>query len=119
ILCGLKRRDVSACVDLFKWPWELVRANESWLREDHAAHCWAGAVEGCVSSGTHLLGEDAIHIGSGTRVKPGVVIDAEDGPVWIGRNVTILPHCYVQGPAFIGDGCLVPAGAAVGGGGTI
>ena len=40
----------------------------------------------------------------GRSIKPCVVIDAEDGPVWIGDNVTIFPHSYIQGPAFIGDG---------------
>jgi UDP-N-acetylglucosamine diphosphorylase/glucosamine-1-phosphate N-acetyltransferase len=40
--------------------------------------------------------------------------------VWIGRRVTILPHCYVQGPAYIGDcsflqvGTVIHAGTSIG-----
>jgi len=113
LLSGLPRCDVSACVDLFQWPWELVLANESWLREDYAAHGWGGTIEGHVSPGVTLLNQDAIYIGPETRIKPSVVIDAEEGPVWVGRNVTIMPHCYLQGPAFIGNGSLLQPGTAV------
>ena len=66
------------------------------------------ALDGQIAAGAHLLRSEAIHVGQGTRIKPCVIIDAEEGPVWIGKNVTILPHSYVQGPAFIGDGCLRP-----------
>jgi UDP-N-acetylglucosamine diphosphorylase/glucosamine-1-phosphate N-acetyltransferase len=119
ILSDLERRDVSACVDLFKWPWEMVLANENWLREDHSSHRWGGTIEGIVSDGCYLLDPQAIYVGPETRIKPGVVIDAEEGPVWIGRQVTILPHCYVQGPACIGDGSLLQPGTVVHAGTTI
>ncbi|RPI87763.1 MAG: transferase, partial [Planctomycetaceae bacterium] len=76
-------------------------------------------VAGAVAAGSHLLNPGAIHIGWGTRIKPCAVIDAEDGPVWIGENVTIFPHTYVQGPAWIGDGSLIQPGAVIHAGTTI
>jgi UDP-N-acetylglucosamine diphosphorylase/glucosamine-1-phosphate N-acetyltransferase len=76
-------------------------------------------IKGTIAEGSYLLGRESIHIGEGTRIKPCVVIDAEDGPVWIGRNVKILPHSYVEGPAFIGDGCLLQPGSVVHAGTTI
>lgn len=119
-LSGLPRRDVGAHVRLFDWPWEVVLANE------HALVCdWEQQgvrrkrLDGRIAEGAYLLAPEAIHIGSGTRIKPCVVIDAEAGPVWIGDNVTILPHSYVQGPAFIGDGGLLQPGAVVHAGTTI
>ena len=48
-----------------------------------------------------------VHLGQGTRIKPCAVIDAEQGPVWIGDNVTISPHTYIQGPVAIGSGSLI------------
>src|SRR5207302_1504342 len=57
LLSGLRRRDVSGCVELFKWPWELVRANPNWLREDYDSYRWDGAIQGRVSIGAHLLGQ--------------------------------------------------------------
>jgi len=109
----LPRRDVSANVKLFDWPWQLVLANESALIADWEAGSQMNTVAGDVGPGAYLLNEGSIHIGSGTRIKPCAVIDAENGPVWIGENVTIMPHSYVQGPAAIGDGCLLQPGAVV------
>lgn len=113
ILAGVRRRDVSEYVKMFEWPWEVVLANEALLVSEHSADCWGGTMEGVLSEGSYLLGRESVHIGTKSRIKPGVVIDAEDGPVWIGDNVTILPHSYVQGPAYIGDGCLLQPATVV------
>jgi len=118
LLAGLPRRDVSADVQLFDWPWQIVNANETALHGDWADYQNDSPpppqIRGC-----HLLAPESIRLGAGTRIKPLVVIDAEQGPVWIGQNVTIMPHTYVQGPACIGDGCLLQPGAVVHAGTTI
>jgi len=118
VLAGLPRIDVSNCVDMMTWPWHLISANEAALQTDWDALNQVGQF-GRVDTGSYLLGEDAIFIGEGTRVKPCVVIDAESGPVWIGKNVTIMPHSYIQGPTYIGDGSLIQPGAVVHEGTTI
>ena len=61
----------------------------------------------------------AVAGGSQSKIKPCVVIDATEGPVWIGRNVTIFPHSYVQGPAYIADDCLLQPGTTIHSGTTI
>jgi UDP-N-acetylglucosamine diphosphorylase / glucose-1-phosphate thymidylyltransferase / UDP-N-acetylgalactosamine diphosphorylase / glucosamine-1-phosphate N-acetyltransferase / galactosamine-1-phosphate N-acetyltransferase len=117
LLAGLPRRDVSSHVALLDWPWQIVNANEGLLRSD-----WSDdmtGVAGTVGDGSYLVNERGIHIGWGTKIKPCVVIDAEDGPVWIGDNVTIYPHSYIQGPAWIGNGTLIQPGATVHAGTTI
>ncbi len=119
-LAGLPRRDVSDHVKLMDWPWDLVDANAAALRDD-SAFKWLelGHQRGTIDPGSYLLAPESIHIGRGTRIKPCVVIDAEEGPVWIGRNVTIFPHAYIQGPAFIGDGSVLQSGTVIRGGTTI
>lgn len=117
-LAKLPRRDVSEYVQLMTWPWSLVLANEQALRDDWMQMGVVG-IYGQVDQGSYILGEDAVFIGEGTRVKPCVVIDAEEGPVWIGERVTIMPHSYIQGPAVIGDGSLIQPGAVVHEGTTI
>jgi UDP-N-acetylglucosamine diphosphorylase/glucosamine-1-phosphate N-acetyltransferase len=117
-LAGLPRRDVSDCLRLFDWPWDLIHANAAALAEDWAAR-GGGEVAGRLDPGVHLLNAAAIRVGAGSRIKPCVVIDAESGPVWIGENVRIQPHCSIEGPAFIGDGTLLQPGAVVRGGASI
>lgn len=118
VLAGLPRRDLGQCVQLMTWPWELVLANEEALLDDWAQAKQVG-VFGQVDAGSYLLNESAIFMGEGSRIKPCVVVDAEDGPVWIGENVQIMPHSYIQGPAYIGDGSLIQPGAVVHEGTTI
>lgn len=117
VLSGLPRRDVTSHVTLLDWPWQFVNANLDCLHRDWKNEM--AGIAGTVAEGSHLVNEDAIHIGSGTKIKPCVVIDAEDGPVWIGDDVTILPHSYIQGPAWIGAGTLIQPGATVHAGTTI
>lgn len=118
-IAGLPRRDVSECVRLFDWPWQLVHANAGAIVEDWSARGRGDVVECRLDGGVHLLNPSAIHIGSGSRVKPCVVIDAESGPVWIGNNVRIQPHCYIEGPVYIGDGTLLQPGAVLRGGASV
>lgn len=119
VLAGLPRVDLGDAAELFDWPWQLVHANAAALLEDWAAFGQAGDDGGRIDEGAWLLNRPAIRIGSGSRVKPGAVIDAESGPVVIGKNVTIQPHCYVEGPAYIGDGTLLQPGAVIRDGVTI
>lgn len=119
LLAALPRRDVSALVELFRWPWELVLANArnllvDWRQRGYRGECW-----GKIDPGAYLLAPEGVHIGLHSRIKPTVVIDAENGPVWIGESVTIMPHSFIAGPAFIGDHCVVKAGARLQGGTTI
>lgn len=113
LLHALPRRDVSADVTLLEWPWEIVRALKEALAEDWIHRDGRGAILGEVDRSSHVLGAEAVHIGEGTQLKPCAVIDAGKGPVWIGRKAEILPHAYVEGPAFIGDGCRLQPGAVV------
>lgn len=112
-LAGLPRRDLGDSAQLIDWPWNLVHANENALLADW--HHVDNSIEHLspIDAGSHLLNPSAIHIGRNTRIKPCVVIDAEDGPVWIGDNVNIMPHTYIQGPAHIGAGSLLQPGATV------
>ena len=113
-VASLPHRNVSADVDLMSWPWEIIHANERAIVSDWRAILgYQGRIESHLMSGSHVLAPESVHIGAETQIKPCVVIDAEDGPVWIGERVTILPHSYIKGPAFIGDGSLIQPGSAV------
>ncbi len=113
VLAGLPRREVGDRVKLLAWPWELVHANEEVLRLDWSGRTDKRGILGRVDDGSHILNPESVYVASGARIKPGAVIDAEDGPVWIGRDVLIQPHAYIQGPAYIGPASLLQPGAVV------
>jgi len=65
-------------------------------------------VAGQVHATATLSGQVAI--GAGSRVHAHVHIE---GPVVIGRNVSIRPHAIVRPHTYLGDGCVVGHGADI------
>ena len=109
-------------VTLLTYPWELVHRNGEEIRNDflHFAKRMKGKkILGKLLPGTHLLNKTEILIGKGTVVKPGVVLDAEKGPIILGENVTVLSNAVIEGPVFIGEGSIIKAGARIYGNSSI
>lgn len=104
---------------LISYPWELVNQNSTELNRDFTLLRKGGLLEGEIGSQVSLVNGRGIHIGRGSKIKPGVVLDAENGPIYIGENVTIMPNAVVEGPAFIGGGSLIKIGAKIYGGTSI
>jgi len=101
-----------ADITAINYLWECVHENGDAIRDD-ASHFLLGEINGRIDDGAHLVKLDEIFLGEGSRVRVGAIIDAEPGPVIIGKNVIIQPGAYVQGPLFIGDGSLIRSGAKI------
>jgi UDP-N-acetylglucosamine diphosphorylase/glucosamine-1-phosphate N-acetyltransferase len=100
---------------VIEYPWDLVRLNSEEIVRDFTRKSARATkkIAGKIYPGAALVGRRNILIGAGSVVKPGAVLDAEDGPILIGRNVTIMPNAVIQGPASIGDGSVVKIGAKI------
>ena len=110
---GLSRDTVDAT--LISYPWDLVHANSSQIRADIEllAGRKKGGSGGKVYAGVHLINKRGVTIGKGSKVKPGAVLDAEEGPIFIGKNVTVFPNAVIEGPAYVGDGSFIKVGAKI------
>jgi len=97
------------------FPWDLIANNGGEIVSDIALRALPSEpkIKGTVYDGAHLVNRDDILIGEGTKIKPGVVLDAENGPVCIGNNVTVFPNAVIEGPAFVGDRTLIKVGAKI------
>jgi UDP-N-acetylglucosamine diphosphorylase/glucosamine-1-phosphate N-acetyltransferase len=97
------------------YPWDLVAANGPEIVSDFALLSSDSdqRIRGTVYDGAHLVNPGNIVIGEGSKVKPGVVLDGESGPIYIGKNATIFPNAVIEGPAFIGDRTLIKVGAKI------
>ncbi len=96
-----------------KYPWDLVHNNAKYITEDFKKFKPSKKIAGKIYPGTYLLNKKNIVIGKGSSIKPGVVIDAEHGPVIIGKNVTIMPNAVIEGPVYIGDSSIIKVGAKI------
>lgn len=109
-LAGYRSEPTPEAVRLVRYPWDLIHASPGELRRQLTQ---GGLHQGEVSSGTHLLQPGHIHIARGARIKPGAVLDAEDGPIEIARDVLIQPNAVLEGPCYIGPGTVVRAGSSI------
>jgi len=99
---------------MINYPWDLISKNSEQIINDFVFHkSEKKNINGKIYHGSHLLNPFNIYIGDGTTVKPGAVIDAEDGPVYIGKNVNIMPNAVIIGPCYIGDNSIIKAGAKI------
>lgn len=99
---------------LLAHTWDLVHHNGRAIIDDFRAGPGAGVEsEALLYPGVHLLQDSAIRIAAGCRLKPGVVLDAEDGPITLEAGVDIQPNVVVRGPAHLGPGCILKCGAKV------
>ncbi len=54
---------------------------------------------------------ERVFCGEGVGLSGSTAIDTSSGPVIIDRGVNVMPHCYLEGPLYIGPGSLVKPGA--------
>jgi len=100
-------RHVDHKATLLRYYWEIVDRNEKELVRDFEQLAPAAEVRGTVHEGSYILAKENVFIGEGATIKPCCVIDAEEGPVYIAENVTVMPNTTIQGPAYVGPGSTI------------
>jgi UDP-N-acetylglucosamine diphosphorylase/glucosamine-1-phosphate N-acetyltransferase len=98
---------------LIHYPWELVNQNSAQIIADFNLLGQGGDISGQIYESVVLLNKQNIHVGTNAKIKPGVVLDAESGPVYISNNVTIMPNSVIEGPAFIGHSTIIKMAAKI------
>lgn len=102
---SVRSRNIHAPV--IHYFWDLIKYNKSQIEKDYLLFVKKGTILGKVYDGVYFVNEGQISIGEDSRIKPGCVFDAEEGPIYVGRHVTIAPNTTVEGPVFIGDHTVV------------
>ncbi|MGB5895590.1 MAG: putative sugar nucleotidyl transferase, partial [Ignavibacteriaceae bacterium] len=102
-------------VKLYNYLWEMITDNGSEIVKD------AEAVTNHKSDftntknieGVSFVNAEKIFIKKNVTIKPGVVIDATNGAVYIDDNVFIYPNAVIEGPVYIGKDSKIKIGAAI------
>lgn len=84
---------------LLTHPWEVIRHRDAAIGHDlHAARLLDTQVP---PHGVTVLGDHPVEIHRTAKVYPGVVLDAEHGPVSVNEHAVIRPNAVVCGPCRI------------------
>ncbi|NTW50408.1 MAG: transferase [Chlorobiales bacterium] len=93
--------------------WDLIRMHPDEFRRE-AMNCRDfGRIEGRISPAATLVNEKHIYVAEGADVRAGVVIDAEEGFVYLGPAATVLPNAVLMDNVYVGSGSTVKIGAKI------
>ena len=109
----LKEIEVEARI--INFPWDLITLNKVELPSDieYLSQITKNLIDPLQIPNTVMLNPEKIFIEKGCTIKPGVVLDAEDGPIFIGKNVKLLHNSVIQGPVYIGHDSTIKVGANI------
>ncbi|RIK73324.1 hypothetical protein DCC62_17690, partial [candidate division KSB1 bacterium] len=96
-----------------EFPWDLVNNNPAEIKKDFDYLNRGGQILGKIYPNVTLLDEKNIHIAAGATIKPGVVLDAEDGPIFIDEGATVMANACLQGPLYVGKKSVIKMGAKI------
>ncbi|MCK5147151.1 hypothetical protein KAR48_10380 [bacterium] len=101
-------------VNMAEYPWDLIDLIGDEIHADievRKLHSIDTAPEG-----VFCIGRDNIYIDSTAFIGPGTVLDASNGPIWIGPDVDVASLTLLEGPLAIGAGGRIKAGSKIYGG---
>ena len=104
--------DFDTSATLYNHCWEImgdidreIKDDFEFLRQDFPTSEQVRLHEGSI-----LVNRDDIFLGTGAEVKPGALIDASHGPVYLGANTKVEPQAAIYGPTYVGPNSVVVAG---------
>lgn len=95
--------------------WDLINCNGKQITDDFN-FVLKNTKENNISKvepSVHLVNNQNIFIGKNVTIKPGVVLDASNGPIILSDNVFIYPNAVIEGPCFIGESTKIKSGATI------
>ena len=97
--------------ELLRYPWDLISNNQEQITTDLTSYnnIQERHLQSKIYEGVHLIKGSHIFVGENTVIKPGCVLDAENGPIYIGNNVNISPNSVIEGPVYIRDNVIIKA----------
>lgn len=108
---GVEFSEIDA--EFWDYNWELIGANSKFIEQDFMDFFYEKDNYFETEMGITVLNPYNIWIGEGAEIKPGVVIDASEGPVIIDEQATIMPNSVLTGPIYIGKNSTIKAGARI------
>ena len=97
------------------YPWDLFLGNGKEIEREFDSPVMDGKIYDNVS----IINSAIVSVGNGVKIKPGTVLDAEEGPIILNSGVRIMSNSVIQGPVYIGENTIIKAGARIYGGTSI
>lgn len=98
------------------YVWDLINNNHKEMIKDFSFYTKekkGNMHQGKVYEGAHLIEKENIFIAEGAQIKPGAVLDASLGPIYLDENSVIFPNAVIEGPVYVGKSSQVKSCARI------
>ncbi|MEO0293863.1 MAG: putative sugar nucleotidyl transferase [candidate division WOR-3 bacterium] len=87
----------------FNFIWDIIRdLTESLYSDFKDSARFLGKLESPIGKFVFLRNRRNIYVGKDVKLREGVVLDAEEGPIWIEEKTELESYTFVKGPSYIG-----------------
>jgi UDP-N-acetylglucosamine diphosphorylase/glucosamine-1-phosphate N-acetyltransferase len=114
---GLANNDNNNDIKTINYAWDICQLNDWAIRHDFELISRNRASQP-ISNTNRCVNEQNIFIEEGASVECSI-INASEGPVYIGRNVQVMEGCMIRGPFAICNDSVLKMGTKIYGGTTI
>jgi UDP-N-acetylglucosamine diphosphorylase / glucose-1-phosphate thymidylyltransferase / UDP-N-acetylgalactosamine diphosphorylase / glucosamine-1-phosphate N-acetyltransferase / galactosamine-1-phosphate N-acetyltransferase len=104
---------VEVDIPVANYLWNLIYQNGKEIQNDFKIYTKGKASAKGKFPGVNFVNKKNIFFGKDVDIKPGVVLDASTGPIFIEKNATIFPNAVIQGPFYIGESSRVKSCATI------
>ena len=98
-------------------PWDIFTHNSREIKADFDLLTNQRNSES-ISATNKFAGSSNIFIEKGARVECSI-LNASEGPIYIGKNAEVMEGCMIRGPFALGEGAVLKMGTKIYGGTTI
>jgi UDP-N-acetylglucosamine diphosphorylase/glucosamine-1-phosphate N-acetyltransferase len=100
-------------VEVAKYLWDLVYLNGKEIQNEFKIYTNSKSSAKNKYAGVNFVNRKNIFIAEDVEIKPGVVLDASTGQIFIEKKVTIFPNAVIQGPFYIGESSKIKSCATI------
>lgn len=104
-------------IKFLHYPWHIFQNNDWAIRKDFKLLTGNRHTK-TISESNRLINKDQVFIEEGAQVE-FCIINASEGPVYIGKNALIMEGSMIRGPFAAGEGSILKMGSRIYGGTTI
>jgi len=100
-------------INCASYLWDLIYQNGKEIQNDFKIYSKSKSSASKKYPDVSFVNKKNIFIGKDVELKPGVVLDASTGPIFIEKNVTIFPNAVIQGPFYVGESSKIKSCATI------
>jgi UDP-N-acetylglucosamine diphosphorylase/glucosamine-1-phosphate N-acetyltransferase len=98
-------------VNMINYPWDITLLNDQALRDDFEL-LTVGRESAPLPENNQVSGREHIFLEPGAVVNHSI-LNANTGPIYIGRNAEVMEGCLIRGPFALGEAGVLKMGAKI------